>query len=416
MRFELSIARRLFGERDDARRISRPAVRIAMWGVAVGLAVMLLSVFIVIGFKNEIRDKAMGFASHIQVQNVQTLFGGESAPVVVDKLFMHHLSRLPGIAHVQRYADKAGMLKTDDAFKGIVLRGVAEEYDTTFLASHLVAGSVPHFAASASDNDNDILLSARTARELGLEVGARVYAYFFAEQVKARRFRVAGIYETHLRDFDDAFVFASLHTAQQLSDWEADQCSGAELKVTDVDLLDETAASVVAAVNRREDAYGEIYSSATVRELYPSLFSWLALLDTNVYVILILMIGISIFTMTSGLLIIILERTNFIAAMKSLGATDMQLRRVFLSFAALIILRGLLIGNVLGLGLTFVQQHFGLIHLDPDTYYVDTVPLTISWPLVIAINVVTLVLSVLMLIVPSHLVARVHPARVMRFE
>ncbi len=414
MRFEFTIARRLFGVRDDARRISRPALRIAMWGVAVGLAVMLLSVFIVLGFKTEIRDKAIGFCGHIQVLNTQTLFTGESQPVVVDELLMHRLGRTDGVRHVQRFAVRAGMLKTDAAFQGVAVRGVGEEYDTTFLASHLKGGRLPHFVSDKATNE--ILVSSRTASALGLEVGSRVYAYFFSGQLKARRFDVVGIYETHLRDFDENFVFTGLRTVVQLNDWEDDQCSGVELLTSDFEQLQPVADRVAAIVNRTSDRNGDVYTSATLRELYPGIFTWLSLLDTNVYVILILMISLSIFTMTSGLLIIILERTNFIAVMKSLGASNTQLRRVFLYFATFIIGRGMMIGNIIGLGLALAEQQWGFVRLDADTYYVDTVPVLISWPMVAAVNVATLVLSVAMLIVPTYLVARIHPARVMRFE
>jgi lipoprotein-releasing system permease protein len=414
VRFEFTIARRLFGVRDDARRISRPALRIAMWGVAVGLAVMLLSVFIVLGFKTEIRDKAIGFGGHIQVLNTQTLFTGESQPVVVDELLMHRLGRTDGVRHVQRFAVRAGMLKTDAAFQGVAVRGVGEEYDTTFLASHLKGGRLPHFVSDKATNE--ILVSSRTASALGLEVGSRVYAYFFSGQLKARRFDVVGIYETHLRDFDENFVFTGLRTVVQLNDWEDDQCSGVELLTSDFEHLQPVADRVAAIVNRTSDRNGDVYTSATLRELYPGIFTWLSLLDTNVYVILILMISLSIFTMTSGLLIIILERTNFIAVMKSLGASNTQLRRVFLYFATFIIGRGMMIGNIIGLGLALAEQQWGFVRLDADTYYVDTVPVLISWPMVAAVNVATLVLSVAMLIVPTYLVARIHPARVMRFE
>ncbi|MBQ7443107.1 MAG: ABC transporter permease [Bacteroidaceae bacterium] len=414
MRFEFTIARRLFGERTDARRISRPAVRIAVWGVAVGLAVMLLSVFIVRGFKREIRAKAIGFGGHIQVMNTQTLFTGEASPVVVGDSLMRQLRSLPAVTHVQRFANRTGLFKTEGAFQGIVLRGVGEEYDTLFLAAHLLAGRMPRF--SSTEAANEVLISSRQAATLGLDVGSRVFAYFFAGELKARRFDVVGIYQTHLRDFDDAFAFTALATVVRLNGWEDDQCSGAELLTADYDDIDATATAVATLVNRTADRNGDIYTSATLAELHPGIFSWLSLLDTNVYVILVLMIGISIFTMTSGLLIIILERTNFIAVMKSMGATNTQLRRVFLAFAALIIGRGMLMGNAIGLALALAQQQWGIVHLDPATYYVDAVPVSISWLHVAAINAATLTLSLAVLIVPTYLVARIHPARVMRFD
>jgi len=414
VRFEVSIARRLFGHQDDQRRISRPAVTIAQWGVAVGLMVMILSICIIVGFKGQIRDKATGFGGHIEVINYQSLYSAESQPIVMDALTMHKLSRMPGIRHVQRFCTKSGMLKTENAFKGVMLRGVAQEYDTTFLASHLRAGRLPHFTDSISSNE--IAISQLIAKELGLKVGERVYAYFFSESVKARRFTVTGIYESYLREFDNALVFTDLQAVQKLAGWEDGQTSGAELLVNDFHELDAITMQVANVQNRTQDAFGQTYSVHHIKELYPSLFSWLALLDTNVYVILGLMLGLSLFTMTAGLLIIILERTNFIAVMKSLGATNGQLRRVFLSFAGLLVGRGMLWGNVLGIGLALLQQQTGLFRLDPATYYVDAVPIEVPWLLILLVNAGTLCITLFILILPSYLVSRIHPARVMRFE
>lgn len=404
----------MFGQRAQGHRLSRPAVHIAMWGVAVGLMVMILSLCIILGFKGEIRQKVIGFGGHVEVINYQSMFHAEAQPIVVDELLLHRLLRIDGVSHAQRFATKTGMLKTENAFKGVVLRGVAEEYDTTFLAAHLIEGRLPRFSAAAVSNE--IAISALMARELNLRVGEKVYAYFFSEQVKARRFLITGIYETHLREFDKTLVFTDLLTTQKLNGWEYDECAGAELMLSDFNRLDECAMAVATVMNRTQDRNNNTYSTHTIKELYPSIFSWLSLLDTNVYVILILMILLSVFTMSAGLLIIILERTNFIAVMKSLGAANSQIRRIFLHFAAMLIVRGLLWGNVLGLGLALIQQHFRLVHLDPATYYVDAVPITISWPLVVLLNVATLLITLLVLLIPSYLVSRIQPARVMRFE
>ena len=385
-----------------------------MWGVAVGLAVMILSVCIILGFKGEIRSKVIGFGGHVQIINYQSLYSAEPQPVAVDGLLMHRLSRLPGVQHIQRFGTKTGMLKTDDAFKGISLRGVAEEYDTTFLSQHLVEGHLPQFRADTTNNE--VVVSRLIAKELGLHAGDRVYAYFFSENVRARRFTIAGVYETHLVEFDNNWVFTDLRTTQRLAGWESDQCTGAEITVHDFEQLEAVTSEIASLMNRQQDHYSATYSTHSIRELYPGIFSWLSLLDTNVYVILALMIGLSLFTMTAGLLIIILERTNFIAVMKSLGSSNGQLRSIFLHFATLLIGRGLVIGNLLGLGLALLQKYVGLVHLDPATYYVDVVPIEISWPLIILLNVATLIITVLVLIVPSVLVARIEPARVMRFE
>lgn len=414
MSFELSIARRLYGHRDEGRRLSRPAVRIAMWGVAVGLAVMILSVGIIIGFKREIRQKVIGFGGHIEVINYRSLYSAEAQPIVVNDTLMKRLSALEGVQHVQRFVTKTGMLKTDANFKGVIFRGAAQEYDTTFLSAHLCEGRMPRF--SATQVSNEILISSLMSKELGLHAGDKVFAYFFSKQVKARRFLISGIYETHLKEFDNALVFTDMATTQRLNEWRADQCAGAEMMIDDFSRLEERTNLVRQIVNRTTDIDENPYSTHAITELYPSLFSWLKLLDTNVYVILLLMIGLSLFTMTAGLLIIILERVNFIAVMKSLGASDTQVRHIFLHFAAMLIGQGLIWGNVLGIGLSLLQQHFGLVRLDPSIYYVTTVPIDLQWWWILLLNIATLLITLLVLIVPSHLVSRIHPAQVMRFE
>lgn len=393
--------------------MSRPAVKIAMWGVAVGLAVMILSVGIIIGFKREIRQKVIGFGGHIEVINYRSLYTSEAQPIVVNDTLLRRLSSMQGVHHAQRFVTKTGMLKTDVAFKGVIFRGAAEEYDTTFLASHLLEGRLPRF--SATEVSNEILISSLMAKELGLHAGDKVFAYFFAEQVKARRFLIAGVYETHLREFDNVLAFTDLASTQRLNEWRPDQCA-AELIIDDFSQLDARTEAVRSVMNRTTDVDDNTYSTHAITELYPGLFSWLKLLDTNVYVILLLMVGLSLFTMTAGLLIIILERTNFIAVMKSLGASDRQVRRIFLYFAAMLIGQGLFWGNVLGIGLSLLQQQFHLVHLDPATYYVDTVPIDLAWWWILLLNVATLLITLLVLIVPSHLVSRIHPAQVMRFE
>ena len=414
MSFEYSIAHRLFGHREEGQKLSRPAVRIAMWGVAVGLAVMILSVCIILGFKGEIRNKIIGFGGHIEVINYNSLYSSEAQAIVVDSALLNKLSGFDGVTHAQRFATKAGLLKTEELFKGVILHGMAEEYDTTFLCSHLLEGRLPIF--SSSEISNEVAVSALIAKELHLKVGDKVFAYFFSEQVKARRFNIVGIYETHLSEFDNLLIFTDLKGVQRLNDWRDDQCAGVQLSISDFNQLEMRTDSVRKVMNRTTDADGNTYSTHAVTELYPGLFSWLDVLDTNVYVILILMICLSIFTMSSGLLIIILERTYFIAIMKSLGASNSQIRSVFMHLAAFLVGQGLLWGNILGIGLAFLQKSLGIVHLDPATYYVDSVPIEFSWWLILLMNVGTLVITLSVLLIPSHLVSRIHPVQVMRFE
>ena len=261
-----------------------------------------------------------------------------------------------------------------------------------------------------------IVLSRELARQLRVKVGDRVYAYFFEQAVRARRFTITGIYCTNMNDFDESLVFTDLETVHTLCRWDSGQYSGVEIAIDDFNELDAVSARVESKVNHTQDAYGASYSSPTIVDLYPTIFSWLSLLDMDVIVILILMVLVSGFTMVSGLLIIILERTNFIGVMKALGASNSTLRHLFLYFAAFIVIRGLIIGNIVAFALMFLQKYTGFIHLDPESYYMDTVPLLIHWGYIVLINVSTLIICVLALIMPSYLISNIHPARSIRFE
>ncbi len=414
MSLATAIARRLYGQSGSQHRVSRLPVSVAVWGIAVGLMVMVVSVCVMLGFKREIRLKVEGFAGDIELLNGESVYAANASPIVVDSTVVQMLAAVPGVEHVQRFASIGGMLKTDDAFQGIMLKGIAEDYDTAFLARHVVAGCLPRF--SADSLSQQIVVSRLVADALHLSVGDRVYAYFFAQAVRARRYTVAAVYETHLREFDSRVVYTDMPAVQQLAGWAPGQCAGAELRLTSFDDIGQVLADVHALMHQSRDAYGAVYVPYSIVELYPGLFSWLDVLDTNVYVILVLMLLLSIFTMTAGLLIIILERTRFIAIMKSIGATNAQLRSIFLRLAAMLVGRGMLWGNVLGIGLCLLQAHLHLVRLDAATYYLDSVPVALPWPVIILINAATLLITLMALIVPTHLVARVHPARVMRFE
>lgn len=408
------MARRLFSHQDDAGRVSRPAISISTLGVAIGVAVMLISVSVALGFQREVQAKLLGFGAHIQVFSYESLGSEELKPIVVDEAVMQRLAHVPGVKHVQRFSVKPGMLKTDADFRGVMFRGVGQEYDTQFLRDHLVAGEMPVWSDSVSSGS--LLVSQHLARQLKLEVGSTVYAYFFENAVKARRFRVSGIYCTHLTDFDSRIVFADLHTVHGLLGWDSDQQSGAELLTEDFSQLDQVMGRVVKAINKQQDAYGAQYTSMTIRELYPQVFAWLHLLDLDVWVILILMTCVAGFTMISGLLIIILERTNFIGVMKAMGATNSEMRHLFLHYAAFIVLRGMLYGNLLALALLAIQHYTGIVHLDPEVYYVDSVPVLFCWPYFLLVNLFTLISCLLALLLPSYIISSIHPARSIRFE
>lgn len=415
MNFSFFIAHKLYKDKSGRQHVSRPAITIATAGVAIGLVVMLLSVFVVLGFKHTIRDKVIGFGSHIQVTNFMTQMSSDQAPIAMNDSMMKVIGGIEGVKHVERFAYKQGILKTDSDFLGVMFEGVAQEYDTTFIHQNMVAGSIPKF--SDSQSGNHILISRNIADKLKVNAGDRIFAYFIDENgVRMRRFTIQGIYQTNLSQYDQVMCFADLYTTVKLNAWQPDQVSGAAITVNDFKQLDEVESRFVEKINRTEDRYGETYATQTIRDINPQIFSWLDLLDMNVWIILVLMVSVAGVTMISGLLIIILERTTMIGVLKALGTRNKTIRHIFLWFAAFIIGRALLIGNAIALGMALLQQWTGIIKLDPATYYVSTVPVEINIPLLIILNVATLLISLFVLIAPSYLISHIHPAKSMRYE
>ena len=376
----------------------------------------MLSVAIALGFKQEVRDKVIGFGSHIQVANFSRTDVYETRPVVgSDSIRQVIRQSSPGVKHIQRFAIKPGMLKTEDNFQGIILKGIAQEYDTTFLANHLVEGRIPHFTDSVASGE--VLVSRQVADKMGLHVGDKINTYYIEKNVRARRFTISGIFQTNFTEYDDRFFITDLYTASRLNNWkDRDLVSGMELQILPDASLEQCADEVASVINRQTDRYGNAYLAQSIEQLYPSIFAWLEVLDTNVVVILVLILGVAGFTMISGLLILILERTNMIGILKALGAPDITIRRIFLYFSAFLILKGMFWGNLIGISLCLAQKYGGIVHLDPKTYYVEVVPVLIDVPLLLLLNLFTLLVSVLMLVGPSLLISRIKPVKAIRFE
>ena len=411
---ELFIARRLYKSEQGSRSVSRPAVLIAQIGVALGLAVMLVTIAVSFGFKHEVREKAVGFSSHIHISNYESGQSYEALPVAADSALLGRLAAMPSVEHVQRYAAKPGVFRTDNDFIGYILKGVGEDYDLSFYAQYLKEGVLPQFSDSVASGN--ILISRVIADKLQLNVGDKVDSYFLQGTMRARRYTVAGIYETGFNEYDRLFVIADLKAVQALNRWEPDQVTGVEVVLSDFSKVEDMNWELGTLLDRTEDKYGNQYLVQSVTDINPGLFAWLDVLDMNVWLILALMIGVAGFTMISGLLILIIERTQFIGILKALGASNASVRKAFLYLAMLIIGKGMLWGNIVGLGLCAVQKFTGLIPLDPANYYLDRVPIEFNWLFILAVNVVMFVLSVLILIVPSHLISRIYPTKAMRFE
>lgn len=414
MNLPFFIAKRIYYDKGDKRKVSRPAIRIATVGVGIGLAVMIVTVSVVLGFQHTIRDKVIGFGSHIQIQNIMSFSSTDRYPVCIDDSMMTVLGKLKGVRHVERYAITQGILKTDEDFLGVLFKGVGPEYDLSFLKQHLVEGEIPVFSDSAGTNK--LLVSKMIADKLKLKTGDRIYAYFIDENVKTRRYTISGVYQTNMTRFDQTLCFTDLYAACKINGWEKGLVTGAEILVNDFKKLQITEDDAIKKINRTTDKFSNSFASQTIYEAYPQVFTWLELLDINVWIILVLMICVAGFTMISGLLIIILERTQMIGVLKAIGARNSTIRHTFLWFAAFIIGQGLILGNIIGLGIILIQNATGIITLDAQTYYVSEVPMELNIPLILLLNAATLIISIFVLIAPSYLISHIQPAKSMRYE
>lgn len=414
MNVSFFIAKNLFFSKNNNQRVSKLAVGIATMGVAVGLAIMILSVCVVRGFKNEISGNIVGFGGHIQILNTAISPSGESMPLVVDSAFCNSVGKVEGVSYVQRFSEKLGILKSDVDFKGIVLKGINENYDVQFLNKHIVNGKLPEYTKDSARNE--IVISQTVANQMKLKVGNRIFAYFFEQSLKMRRFHVAGIYRTNLTQFDDNIILSNLYTVNQLNNWSDDQSTGVEIVTNDFSKVDNTYSNILGKVSHVIDRDNNTYTPFTIKELYAQVFDWLNLLDINIWVILGLMACVACITMISGLLIIVLEKTSTIGVLKALGSSNGLIRRTFLHYSLFIMGRGLLFGNVIGVGLAWLQDKFGLICLNPENYYVEAVPICFDVLWILILNLATIIICVFAFISPCLLISRVEPVKTMKFD
>ncbi len=404
------LAKRFFrGHTNTRRGASKPAIRVAICGIALGLAVMLLSVSVLAGFKEELTKKITGFAAEIEVLNLATLQLPDAHPISLPPYVEEKILNIGNVTHLQKVALKIGVLKTGTHFKPIHLKGIDEAYDTTYLNEALIEGRLP--VLSPDSVTNEIVLSRRIANTLDLKVGERIYAYFFEDNIKMRRMHIVGIYDTNLKQFDESTVITDRYTVCKLNGWSNKEYSEIELNTASFDKLDQTLLQVREALQ----GFHKI-SAIAVNEHYPQVFSWLNILNTNVWVVLALMLGVAVFTVSSGLLIIMLERTPAIGILKAMGATDGQLRATFIKLAMLITARGVLLGNTIALTLLILQQKFHFVKLDPDHYYVTEVHVVINPYIIVLINAVTVLLIFLSLFIPTLVLSKITPVKAIKFD
>lgn len=408
MQTEWQIARRLYYS-SAAHRTARPAVRVALAGITIGVTVMLITVCVVIGFKQTVTEKVAGFGAHIQITSFDNNNTYEYQPIFAPDSLLTMLEGLPHVASVNTFATKPGMLKTNDDFQGIVLKGLPQNKGWEFFQNNLTEGALPV-------KPNDILISQENARLLGLTTGEQVLCYFVGDALKVRKFNIAGIYSSSFADYDKLFILCPLPTVIQLNGWDSTQVSGIELRLDNLKHLDETYDAVYFSVANRLDEEGSAYYPQSVIQMHPAVFYWLDLLDMNVWVIILLMLAVSGFNIVSGLIILILDAIPLIGILKALGANNRFIRRIFIHEATILIGKGMLWGNILGLSLAAVQYWLHLIPLDAATYYVSYVPVTFPWLGLILLNLLILGVSLLTLLAPTSLATRISPAKVMHFE
>lgn len=415
MNFPLFIARKIhFSSQNNERKVSKPAVRIALCGIALGLAVMIIALAVVVGFKNEVGRKVMGFGAHIQITSLTNNKTYDLPPISFSDTLINAIKEVPNVNYIQTTATKPAIIKTKTDFQGIVLKGVDEKYNWDFFKEYLREGELPIY--NDSTPSNEVLISSKQADALKLNIGDKFICYFIQDQVRLRQFTISGIYSTGLADFDKLFIVSDIKHIRLLNNWDENTATSIEVFVNDLNILEDTSYSIFLATANNFTGNYNPYYTRNIYELQPQIFGWLDLLDLNMVIILILMFSVATFTMISGLLIIILEKTTLIGTLKVLGANNWTIRKIFLYQASFLIGKAMLWGNVIGLGLYFMQKYLKVIKLDPEIYFVDYVPVElIPWQAVV-LNIGVGIAILCILVIPSYLIAKISPAKSIKFE
>lgn len=414
MNIELFIARKIASGGLVGKKLAGPVIKVATLGIVLGMVVMILSLSIGFGFKGEIREKISGFASHIQIMSYDYNYSPETNPISTDKTLETTVGLIDGVDYMQRFATKPGIIKAKDAIQGVVLKGVGEEYNWDFVQSILTEGRLPNY--SDSIRSDELLLSTELANMLNVKVGDKLRMYFIQNRTLMRRFDIVGLYNSHFPEYDKLYAFVDIKHIQKLNGWNENQVSGYEIGVDQFDRMHQVNEEIYYLTSAMVEDDGSMLRNRTIEQLQPQIFGWLDILDTNVYVILILIVLVASFNMISGLLILILERTNMIGIMKAIGAEDWKLRKVFIYLSGFIIGRGLLWGNAIGISLCLIQKYTQIFTLDPANYYLSTVPIYLNPVHLVLLNLGVLLVTMTMMLGPTYLVSRILPVKAIRFN
>jgi lipoprotein-releasing system permease protein len=417
LNIDLYIARRIFSAKENRNNLSHRIVNIALFGIVLGLVVLILSVAIVTGYKSEVGRKVIGFGSHLQIHNLDSNQSYETSPISQNQPFLQELKNIEGIRHVQVFATKPGIIRTDDEIQGVVLKGIGPDFDWSFFQENKVAGE-PFFVQDTI-RTNKVWVSKQMADLLKLKLGDDLTMFFIHESEaipRQRKFQLAGIYKTSLEEFDRMFVLVDINHIRKLNNWKNDEVSGFEILVDDFNELAKQEKAVYDLLLRNTNSECPVLQVVSIKEKYRQIFDWLSLLDMNVWVILVLMVLVAGFNMVSSLLVIILERTQMIGILKAMGANNWSIRKIFLYFSGLLILKALVLGNILGIGICLIQQYTHIMRLDPSSYFLEYVPINLKVWYIFLLNFGTVVITILMLLLPSWYITKVSPEKTIRFE
>jgi lipoprotein-releasing system permease protein len=389
------------------RTFSKTIIRIAILAIALSVATMLISISIVNGFQSEIKNKLIGFNSHIQVSHTKVNYTFENEPVIVDGNFIRSVKNLPEVANIQTFITKPAIIRANNEIEGMVLKGVGNDFSWDYMRSVLQSGRILQTGDTVPPDE--MIISSALAKKLNLKLGDKATLYFIQQPPRARRFEVCGLYETSIEDVDNVFALCDIRHLQKVNNWDSNQAGGYEISLTDFNTLQESNDKIRLLAPMGQD-------SRTIKENYPQIFDWLNLLDVNVQIILLLMAVVASVNMITALLVIILEKTQFIGILKSIGAENTLVSRVFIYNAVFLIGSGILTGDIIGLILMSLQYYFHFLKLPPESYSISYIPVDFAWGQFILLNIGTLAFCTLVMYLPSRIVAKISPVKTIRFE
>lgn len=411
MNLEYFIAKRLITAKNFKSSISAPIIKIAISAIAIGIIMMLVSVATGIGLQQKIREKVSAFNGQVIISNYDNNNSEVTiVPISKKQDFYPNFKSVPGVSHIQAIASKAGIIRTESAFEGIIFKGVGVDYDWNNIKEYLVEGRLPDFTKALNE---EVIISRFLADRLGLKVGDHFNTFFIKEEQgkmpNSRRFVITGIFSSGFQDFDATYIIGDIRHIQRINKWSPDQVGAFEVFVNDF-------SEIRATGNQIYEQTSSSLDTKTIIEKYSYIFDWLQLFDFNIIVILVIMILVATINMVVALLVLILERTQMIGILKALGANNWAVRKIFLYNAFYLIIRGLFWGNLIGISLLLIQQHFGVVQLNPENYYVNQAPVYINWGYVILLNLLTVTVCFLVLLIPSYIITKISPVKAIRFD